>query len=690
MTFADDAVVFRDLDGTWGQWRLLAGTQDVTRFRSVPVQVGQWQLTEPYGYGPAIFRFPQITGFEAGAHGTGALAWFDKGKPLRLVQVDSEGAIVRTIWRGFMSLVSPGPLGTEVQCDGEASGRLALRDKHAELFFWYKDVSHLIYEAFRTARVPSSPTYGLDTGILIDERGRVGTLLSYCDELLALAQDEDGDQLTIMPDANGVYVQQWKDRATVDGTVFYGAHGIDLDVSSDLAEEPTTFYGSGRTPDGMLWVNGKYPGLQQGNIPAFPGTFEEDDTGEDVEVLQLKLRGMGYLDADDAAGGFNAATTRAVKDLQDDAGLSQTGIVNQATWEALFNLADTGLSLKHARVHPLAQLSAVRKHDLTSNGSVIGFNDSFDPSRVEVDRTIDFGVMRKKRARRWCKDELTRVQSGKNWTGTLTLTADAFAGSYDHGGPTPSALSRLDINAGMNILVRDFDGDTLFHVASVTVTPSESGDISVRLGVDTKARDALTLDRIVERNRATRTWPGRAWLHDRRRTGANQQAITWTEIGGLLDTKVICDADRWTVFPVVAGQSGSVAALRVKLEDTACEFVVGVTAKRTSRTWWNDKVGNPFAGNKWESEKVRAQIEDQRILLAAYGTDEQPGGYYPGKKTGDDGEATGDSLTGVLYDTAGFDYWTFDQPVLWVAVYPKETCVIKPQRILWPTLEAGM
>ena len=689
MTFADEAIVFRDLDGTWGQWRLLAGSTDVTRFRGVPATVGQYQLTEPYGYGPAVFSFPQITGFEAGSHGTGALSWFDKGKPLRLVQVDAEGAIVRTIWRGFMSLITPGREGTEVQCDGEASGRLALRDKHAELFFWFKDASHLIYEAFRAARIPSSPTYGLDTGILIDERGRVGTLLSYCDELLALAQNDDGDQLTIMPDANGVYVQQWKDRATVDATVFYGAHGIDLDVSTDLAEEPTTYYGSGRTPDGMLWVNGKYPGLQQGTIPAFPGTLELGDTGEDVEVLQLKLRGMGYLDADDAAGGFNAATVQAVKDLQDDAGLSQTGIVSEATWNALFNLADTGFSLKHARVHPLAQLSAVRLHNLTSNGSVIGWNDNYDPTRIEVDRTVDFGVMRKKRARRWSQGELSRVQSGKNWAGTLTMTTDAFAGDYDHGGLSPAALSRLDLDAGMNIKVRDFDGDTLFHVSAITVTGTAQG-FEARLAVDTKARDALTLAQIVERNRATRTWPARSWLNERRRTGANQQAIQWTEIGGLLDTKVVCSPNTWNVFPVVVGQSGSVAAIRVKVEDSACEFVVGITAKRTSRAWWVDKVGNPFSGNRWESEKVRAQIEDTRILLAAFGDNDQPGGYYPGRKTGDDGEATGDSLTGVLLDGAGFDYWTFDQPVLWVAVYPKELCVIKPQQILWPTQESGM
>ena len=91
VTFADDQIVYRDLAGAWGSFRLVIGGQDVTRFRDVPAQIGGYQLQEPYGYGPADFSFPQITSLEVDAWGTGDLSWFDIGKPVQLVQVDEDG-----------------------------------------------------------------------------------------------------------------------------------------------------------------------------------------------------------------------------------------------------------------------------------------------------------------------------------------------------------------------------------------------------------------------------------------------------------------------------------------------------------------------------------------------------------------------------------------------------------------------
>ena len=75
---------------------------------------------------------------------------------------------------------------------------------------------------------------------------------------------------------------------------------------------------------------------------------------------------------------FDADTEEAVQALQDDAGLAETGVVNSATWDALFDLDDTGLSLRAAYTAPLAQLSAVRKWNYTSNGSKASMNDGYD------------------------------------------------------------------------------------------------------------------------------------------------------------------------------------------------------------------------------------------------------------------------------------------------------------------------
>ena len=686
--FADSQVVYRDLAGPWGSFRLIVDGHDVTRFRGVPAQIGGYQLTEPYSFGPADFAFPQIPTMET--PGVGDIAWLRNEAPARLVQVDEAGTRVRTVWRGFVSALQAERESWAIHCDGELSGRLAVRDKHPELMQWTKDVSQLLADAIRTAGMRPSPSRGLDTGIEIKPQGGADSWLSHADRLLSLAQQGGGDQLTIRWASGTTYEQVWKDRATVAGTVFNGAAGVALDVVDDLTERPTAIYGMGRSPEGMLWDNARFPGVVQGDPPAFPGLLEEDDTGQDVRVLQDRLIGAGYLDRDDAAdtttATFDAETTEAVQALQSDAGLSETGVVNEATWNALFDIGVTGYSLRGARFFPLAEVDEARQRNYTATGVYIGRNPNFDPTRVPVDRTVDFGIMRKRRARNWSKRELAKVQTDKSWAGTLVLSTDAVAGEHTHGTTPAALLPRLDVTPGMNLLVRNFDGDTLFHVAGVQV----NSDLSVRCAVDTRARDLLTVAQIVERNRASRVHPGRTWLEERRGTAAHQMIPQWTKVAGLVHNEVSLAANEWTVVPIFAGQSGSVHRVRVKVTDSACEFAAAVLAKKVSSTWMRNKVGDPFTGDGWAREKVREQVEDKRVLLAAWGDADQPGGYYPGAKTGEDGEPTGDTVTGKLLDDAGFDYHTFGQPVLWLAIYPTAACKLEPQRVLWAVLEAGM
>jgi peptidoglycan hydrolase-like protein with peptidoglycan-binding domain len=768
VSFADDRLVYRDLTGEWGTLRLFIGGRDVTRFRGVPAQVGSYQLTEPYGYGPAQFRFPQLTSLEVNGWGVGDLDWFDLGRPARLVQVDPDGNRV-VVWKGFVSQTqvstSATDTGVEVHCDGEASGRLALRDRHPALFHLTKDVGTWVADAFAAVHLPMTPPLGITTGIELDTRERSGTMLSYVDSLLADAQTRAGDQLTVMPtpDASG-YTEVWKDRATVHATAYNGAPGVEVDLTRDLQEEPTTFYGSGRDPDGLLWLNAKAPGLIQGTTPSFPGTLSPGDAGGNVEVAQHKLWGMGYLTRREAVGPYDDETADAVKALQDDAGLPRTGVIDSATWDALFDLEVTGLSLLQARQLPLAELPAVRRYNLTSNGSWRAPNPAYDPTRVAVDRTLDFGNIDKRLARTWCQRELDRVQGDtvKNWVGTITLSADVFAGEHNYGN-TGTILSRLDLRPGMNLRLHHFDGTTRFHIAGVDV----SSDLTVRLAVDTKARDLLTVGQIIDRNRESRIHPARQWLRERRRgTDANQRIVEFSEIGGKVFTRIDCPGGAWTVFPVVAGESGSVNRIRLKVESPATEFVVGVTAFRTTPAWWRAKVGNPFQASvrtlhltssgsgytsaptvtftggggggaaatatvtdghvtavtltahgggyeetptveftggggsgasaearlhtdAWTSEQVRKEVEETRVLLGAWGDQAQPCGYYPGTKHNEDGKRTDDPVTGVFLDAGGFDYYTFVDPVLYVAVYPRVSTSIEPQRVLWPVLEAG-
>lgn len=67
------------------------------------------------------------------------------------------------------------------------------------------------------------------------------------------------------------------------------------------------------------------------NLP----TLREGDTGNNVIILQNKLKILGYFNAS-VTGSFGPTTTQAVKSFQRDYGLDPTGVVDYATWVILY------------------------------------------------------------------------------------------------------------------------------------------------------------------------------------------------------------------------------------------------------------------------------------------------------------------------------------------------------------------
>lgn len=691
----DEGVTFRSMaEEPWGSYRLVVGGVDVTYFDDVAVKIGGYQLTEPYGYGDAAFEFPQITSLMIDQWGSGDLAWFDLGKPVRLVKVDADLNFVRLIWKGFIAAVDPTEEGTAVTCAGDLSGRLALRDKHPALFTWFRDLGRWLWRAVSYVGRSLDPHLGPDTDIDLDTRGQSGTMLSYVDWMLAMWQEDDGDQGTIMPSTSGSgYEARLKDRTTVHYTGWNGAHGLRVACTRDLSEEFTAVYAQWQEPDGQVCVNGKYPGLIQGEIPTFPGTLSLGSTGDDVEALAWKLVGTGDLDFVHISDTFGAAIEDAVETVQRRAGLSVTGVVNSATWDVIWDLGSTGLSLRQAHQAPIVEESAVQKWLYTSNGARIGRNPAFDATRVPVDLTQDYGPgIRRRRVRRNARRILNKAQTGKNFYGTATLSADLAEGDAafaDVVGETAVPISRLDVEPGTNVQIHNYDGTTLFHIATVDV----DSDQRVQLGIDTKARDALTLGQMLERDQASKQNLARQWLRTHRGTDANRGVIHFSEVGGKIFEKVTCAAGEWTSFPVVAGQSGTIEKVRLKTSNSATEFVLVLTAKRAGPAYLANKLGTTLAGvkAKLQTEATQDAIDGDRIILGVWGHDGQPCGYHPGAKFDPEtGEATGDSITGLFLDEGGISYHTFDNPVVYMAILPVDACEIAPQRVLWPNLEPGL
>jgi hypothetical protein len=84
-----------------------------------------------------------------------------------------------------------------------------------------------------------------------------------------------------------------------------------------------------------------------------------------------------------------------------------------------------------------------------------------------------------------------RRNADPGYTGTISLTSDPTKGGIPY--------NRFLIKGGDSILVKNFRGtDVLFHITSVTVSPEEG---TTSLTVDTKFRDALTVDEVRARTR---------------------------------------------------------------------------------------------------------------------------------------------------------------------------------------------
>ncbi len=694
--------LYRDL---WADdIRLVIDGRDVTYFRDVLAQVGGYQLQEPYAFGPADFALPQVTQFDVAAFGSGTLAWLRHGARCELLPVTGSTYGER-LWAGFVTSIQSSADGTAIHCDGELSGRLSLRDRQPPVFAFRKDVGLLLYETCVQAGVYLTPHLGAVTGLTRYTLGGGEDQLSYANDLLAGALMANGDQWTIARASTGRgYVMALKDTTTVHATVFLGAHGVELDVTRDIAEEPTTFYGTGTDPRGQKITNAVIPNLFAGEPADYPfdddrtfglGTTDADtDTGAGITALRRKLIGMGFLTRAETVGEnvYEDDIADGVEAVQRRANLAVTGNVNPATWRALFNIGVTGRTLNGARVLPMAQLSAVERYLLTSNGSVDSANPDYDPTRVTVDRTLDHGGgVWKEEMLRFSGRLLDRTHAGKNWTGTLALNgADVFAGDVDAETASPAPLSRLDLREGQNVKVVGFDGDTLFHVSGINV----GGDRNVSMAVDTRSRDLLTLGQIIARNKESRRSPAREFINSVRRPNAMSTLVVSNELFGLVDDTALIGG-QWNQVLVPCGQSGTIDRVRVHLSDDAPAFVMGVTVRSIAPGRMADLAGSdPLdAGSKWAKGHVQHRLKAGQLFLYTAGQASQPLGYYPLAHTDDGNEVTSAPITGDWEDDAGFAFRTFADGqiggVLYLMLFPDRDCTLLSSKVFFVNQTEG-
>ncbi len=750
--------------------RIVIAGRDVTYWRGIATPLPRFGLVSPLLYGSGTLELPQVAAcFESPGHG--ALSWLRPGATVLVqrVAVDgpNAGKVIATDYRGIVMDFGISGRALTVDLGGDALGRASLRDKQVPIFRRRNDLGWWWWNALAGPEGlgrPFGKVGGPTTAIRFYDTG--GTRFAdYLNDLAAKGTNLGGTQWTCTPiesgPSAGTYRVHRKDTETVTGTVYLDdAHTV-ADLHYDVSEQPNRVYGTGVTPKGERAKFGVYPVLAEDQRARFPNyltgqpmqlgdTNADTDSGGGVTALLHRLSVTGYLSAEDFAGGYDSDVVRAVRDLQDDAGLPETGKVDGDTWGALFDVNVVGYSTRGSRVEPIAQANRVRRVRRNASGQVVGRNPGYDRNALVVDLTNDYGTgITRAQMRSWARARLTDETPGSNpsgngrhWTGTLRFELGALiAGVHTPGdqlGPSDLMHARA-LRPGHNLWLPHFDGGTLLHVSGVDV----NSDHQVTATVDTRARDTMTVWEVIARNQDNKRNPARAWIRDHRSSSFVKDAVTeFDEIGGTITDRELVAG--WNVFPVVAGQEGTIARVRLRLDKPA-EFVTAVFGRRIGPRRLAQVIGNPLehaGARRWSDPDRLDRLVGDHVLLYVAGDDQAPCGYYPGTKEArtytpqvpnpaynvdvpasspsyDDRETLPEQVpnpaynpddpdgdqeefidrvvteqltpqTGQWNDDAGFGYRTFDQScVLWVAVYVRRPRTLLGGRIMWPQLEAG-
>jgi hypothetical protein len=686
-----------------GRDKITVDGVDVTDFRDKHTPFPTLSLAEPFAYGAIVLTFPQIHAtFEADNFGTGELSWVREGARVVISrEFDSGPDVIDYV--GVVLSVPVDGRALNLEVGGEFSGRAASLEMKTPLARSMIDVGHWAQQAILAANLSFVDGYGPTTGIKIAPQGGQ-SLLAWTQYVCTMSQDDDGTQRALMPSTWGARTWTFaeKDTTTVDLTGFPDDARVALRVTRDATEQPNVWYGSGISPEGVRWQNSKYPGVFQGTPAPYPmsggapfgsGTTDADTINDDgISTLQINLEQRGYMPfATPPTSTYNAAMVKAVKLLQADARLSETGTMTTDAWDALFDLSVTGYDLNGAKIFPLISDPRVEKFIYSSTGAVIGRNPAFDPRVLRVERVIDFGPgVDKATGRAWCRGQQARALR-KNWTGTIELGNGVGLWAGDHATPTglteANIVAQRDIRPGMNVRIPYFDNDTLFHIAGV-----EQRADGATLTVDTQARDLMELREIIDRNRESRRDVRREWMSQNRPGKHSGNMVVRDEHFGILHNDVTLHGNRWNVIPFIVGQSGQVNRVKIHLVNDQAAFAVAAFATRVTERRLNRRVGNPLTVTGGESAWEKASLQDwfdNRVLLYSAGDENQPCGYFPRRFKNDSGNATGAPITGRHFDDEPWPYECAPgtAAIIYVAIWPDRDCTLKRGQILWPQLD---
>ena len=647
-----------------GRWKLVitapgGAATDVTNFRAAPTKIESYSFTDPFGDSIAALTFPQITGYDdLTAPEIGGWLSDESNVDIYWVPAVAGSTVINpvtgqkdlglgtpaVVWEGFIASydIEEDENGSHlsVQCQGALMqlDRYKAKPSYPARPQTYESMIRREFDrAYRpNLRTKSMPKPEWPTGwtktmpagavnVYTPQGASVGekitgysgrdtgswdaSLTGFIASLLAVMFTQDdsgvlpGNQWTVLKDPGRQPALRVRDRfRTPDFSVWYGQVGVRCGrMTRDSTQRVNVIYGEGTSLDGTAWRN---------------AVISADGSTTDYAPLAWMDEVYPPVDNPD----YNP---------------------NKMVLEA-YTRYNSGFD----------QVSATE-----SNKQILG-------------RDADPG-----------------------WVGELRLSID------------PDTMSRFQVQAGMTVLLKGFAGTGStgmpFHIAEVTVSP-EDGTVLCKL--DSKYRDLLTLEEVVARTRDPLT-PTKMLQINRRTVLIEDIVAPWDYHAGSgympkAGRTLLAHADRssvfpwksttnafpprhhpeyyikvkgkdgsknnrWTFFPVLMSQRGSIRRIEMQAYDAdgnplkaAFHLSLYYTNVTVTAMPMSNGVHSPFFTGAFESTQPNGLpwptgnffAPDESIIIG-WGNSDQPAGYSPGSRSG------GNPITGQLVDEAS---WSFD------------------------------
>lgn len=298
-----------DVDDWAKALQLVVNGVDVTWFRSTPVQLGQWDRTEPYGPATMVARFPQITVFEA------LPSWLVDYAPVELYRVLPDDS-KQLLWSGlFMEeSVEESPSGG---LEMTFVGDLLQADLYRKLPEVVRlprstgetDLNYVVRRELDPSRRPALRTLPVEVpgtaGVQWQEQGRGQPLLTgFLGDALAIgtnsglpAPGEGIVGITALPDGTGYYL-----TGTAGSALIFGAARYQGSILGVVLNEPGSRLALNPAGTGYAIV------ARDGGVFAFNAPFLGSTGGSgnpnDVIAIEWTTTGNGYWLADVIGGVF--------------------------------------------------------------------------------------------------------------------------------------------------------------------------------------------------------------------------------------------------------------------------------------------------------------------------------------------------------------------------------------------------